>query len=79
MITEQNFSPGNAGIIFWSDIIVPVIGFDLLVDASAPAPICFLSGISSTRHQIARIIHGVRVKVCGERGIQQGGNILWPH
>ncbi len=30
MITEQNFAPGNAGIIFWSDIIVPVIGFVFL-------------------------------------------------
>jgi len=27
MITAGNFSPGNAGIIFWSDIISPVIGF----------------------------------------------------
>jgi hypothetical protein len=30
MITEHNFAPGNAGIIFWSDIIVPVIGFTFL-------------------------------------------------
>ena len=30
MITEHNFAPGNAGIIFWSDIIVPVIGFVFL-------------------------------------------------
>ena len=30
MITERNFAPGNAGIIFWSDIIVPVIGFTFL-------------------------------------------------
>jgi hypothetical protein len=30
MITEQNFAPGNAGIIFLSDIIVPVIGFVFL-------------------------------------------------
>ena len=27
MITAHNFAPGNAGIIFWSDIILPVIGF----------------------------------------------------
>lgn len=27
MITADNFAPGNAGIIFWSDILVPVIGF----------------------------------------------------
>ena len=30
MISEQNFAPGNAGIIFWSDIVVPVIGFVFL-------------------------------------------------
>lgn len=27
MITTHNFAPGNAGIIFYSDILVPVIGF----------------------------------------------------
>ncbi len=26
MITEDNFAPGNAGIIFWTDILVPIIG-----------------------------------------------------
>lgn len=30
MITAHNFAPGNAGIIFWMDIIVPVIGFAFL-------------------------------------------------
>jgi len=30
MITEHNFAPGNAGIMFWSDIILPIIGFTLL-------------------------------------------------
>jgi hypothetical protein len=30
MITAHNFAPGNAGIIFWTDIILPVIGFVLL-------------------------------------------------
>lgn len=30
MIAEHNFAPGNAGIIFWTDILVPVIGFGLL-------------------------------------------------
>jgi hypothetical protein len=30
MITAHNFAPGNAGIIFWTDIILPVIGFGLL-------------------------------------------------
>ena len=30
MITARNFAPGNAGIIFWTDILVPAIGFGLL-------------------------------------------------
>jgi hypothetical protein len=30
MITAHNFAPGNAGIIFWTDILVPAIGFSLL-------------------------------------------------
>jgi hypothetical protein len=30
MIAAHNFAPGNAGIIFWTDIILPVIGFVLL-------------------------------------------------
>jgi hypothetical protein len=30
MVTAHNFAPGNAGIIFWSDILLPVIGFALL-------------------------------------------------
>ena len=30
MITTHNFAPGNAGVVFWTDILVPVIGFVLL-------------------------------------------------
>ena len=30
MIAERNFAPGNAGIIFWTDILIPLIGFVLL-------------------------------------------------
>ncbi len=30
MITARNFAPGNAGIIFWTDILVPATGFGLL-------------------------------------------------
>jgi uncharacterized protein DUF6790 len=30
MVTEHNFAPGNAGIIFYLDIIVPLFGFVLL-------------------------------------------------
>jgi hypothetical protein len=30
MVSEQNFAPGNAGVIFYTDIIIPLIGFALL-------------------------------------------------
>lgn len=30
MLTEHNFAPGNAGVIFYMDIIIPVVGFGLL-------------------------------------------------
>lgn len=30
IITEHNMAPGNAGIMLWSDIFLPVIGFILL-------------------------------------------------
>jgi len=30
MVTAHNFAPGNAGVIFWTDIVLPVIGFTLL-------------------------------------------------
>ena len=30
MVTAGNFAPGNAGVIFWTDIIIPAIGFLLL-------------------------------------------------
>jgi hypothetical protein len=31
MIAAHNFAPGNAGIIFWSDIFLPLFGFALLL------------------------------------------------
>jgi len=30
MITAHNFAPGNAGVIFYMDIIIPLFGFALL-------------------------------------------------
>jgi hypothetical protein len=30
MITAHNFAPGNAGVIFYTDIFIPMIGFVLL-------------------------------------------------
>lgn len=31
MATAHNFAPGNAGIIFWTDIFIPLFGFALLL------------------------------------------------
>ena len=30
MIRTHNFAPGNAGVIFWTDVLLPVVGFSLL-------------------------------------------------
>ncbi|WP_269585261.1 DUF6790 family protein [Roseibium sp. Sym1] len=30
MVAAHNFAPGNAGVVFWTDIFIPVIGFTLL-------------------------------------------------
>ncbi len=30
MVTEHNFAPGNAGVIFYMDIVIPLFGFLLL-------------------------------------------------
>ena len=30
MVTSHNFAPGNAGIIFWTDLLLPVLGFVFL-------------------------------------------------
>ncbi len=31
MVADHNFAPGNAGTIFWMDIVLPIIGIVLLV------------------------------------------------
>jgi hypothetical protein len=39
MITAHNFAPGNAGVIFYSDILVPLVGFIFLwLQRRAAAP-----------------------------------------
>jgi len=30
MIVADNFAPGNAGVVFWTDILTPIFGFILL-------------------------------------------------
>lgn len=30
MVTAHNFAPGNAGVMFYADIFIPLLGFGLL-------------------------------------------------
>lgn len=30
MVTMHNFAPGNAGVVFWADIFLPILGLALL-------------------------------------------------
>jgi hypothetical protein len=30
MVTAGNFAPGNAGVILYMDILIPIVGFALL-------------------------------------------------
>jgi hypothetical protein len=30
MIAAHNFAPGNAGVVFWMDLVTPLTGFLLL-------------------------------------------------
>ena len=32
MAATQNFSPGNAGVVFWTDLLLPIIGLFLLYE-----------------------------------------------
>lgn len=38
MITAHNFAPGNAGVVFYTDILIPVIGFLFLWLQRGKAP-----------------------------------------
>lgn len=45
MVTQHNFAPGNAGVVFYTDILIPLFGGALLwpqyrsrTDRSAAAP-----------------------------------------
>ena len=33
MVRTHNFAPGNAGVIFWTDVLLPIVGFALLAAA----------------------------------------------
>jgi hypothetical protein len=38
MVEAHNYAPGNAGVIFYTDILIPLIGLALLWMQRAPAP-----------------------------------------
>ncbi len=55
MVTTHNFAPGNAGLIFYADIIVPLFGFALLWcarrSAHARRPALPASATSASMHR----------------------------
>ncbi|MBP7241285.1 DUF6790 family protein [Amaricoccus sp.] len=38
MIRSHNFAPGNAGVIFWTDILLPVVGLGLWLASRGRGP-----------------------------------------
>jgi hypothetical protein len=55
MITAHNFAPGNAGVMSWSDIILPVLGFLLLwLQWRASRPEKLSPSYASRSGQVAR-------------------------
>jgi hypothetical protein len=38
MVRSHNFAPGNAGVIFWTDVLLPVFGLALIALARKPRP-----------------------------------------
>jgi len=55
---SHNFAPGNAGVMFWSDILLPVVGLALL----AAERRCVIRRPYATRSAIARASTGT---LCG--------------
>ncbi len=50
MVEAQNYAPGNAGIIFYTDILIPVVGFILLwLRYRAESSLSELSSLSAAR------------------------------
>ena len=49
MITTHNFAPGNAGVIFWTDLFLPIIAFVLLFQQYKQEKMAFLpTGIKTS-------------------------------
>lgn len=50
MVEAHNYAPGNAGIIFYTDILIPVVGFILLwLRYRAETPLSDFSSLSAAR------------------------------
>ena len=47
MLATGNMAPGNAGVIFYSDILLPLVGFALLWFKRATDASCIASGVAS--------------------------------
>ena len=47
LLAPGNMAPGNAGIIFYSDILLPFVGFALLWFKRSTGSACRASGVAS--------------------------------
>lgn len=47
MLATGNMAPGNAGVIFYSDILLPLVGFALLWFKRSTDAACTVSGVAS--------------------------------
>jgi hypothetical protein len=50
MVTAHNFAPGNADIIFWSDILLPLVGFALGCNGVELRLKCILNDLAAIMH-----------------------------
>jgi len=52
MVTAHNFAPGNAGMIFITDVALPIVGFALLwLERKYPAERRAIGAASGAAHQ----------------------------
>jgi hypothetical protein len=49
MLATGNMAPGNAGVIVYSDILLPLVGFALLWFKRSTDASCTASGVASRR------------------------------
>jgi hypothetical protein len=51
ILATKNYSPGNAGVVLWTDILLPVIGFYFLYFYHSQFAAARLQGIEKTQNK----------------------------